>query len=123
VHAEPDYELVAKRLSTTRRQRGLNLRDAAREIGVSAPTLSRIERGASRPDILTLDALIGWLGLDRNTIYNSQPRQIESIPDQVEALLRGDERLDAQGVSTLAAIFKAAYNELADRMDMRRRRS
>lgn len=123
MHAEPDYELVAKRLSTTRRQRGLNLRDAAREIGVSAPTLSRIERGASRPDILTLDALIGWLGLDRNTIYNSQPRQIESIPDQVEALLRGDERLDAQGVSTLAAIFKAAYNELADRMDMRRRRS
>jgi transcriptional regulator with XRE-family HTH domain len=111
--AEPDYKLVRERLGTTRKHRGLNLRDAATEIGVSAPTLSRIERGASKPDVPTLDALVEWLGLDRSAVYNARPVPVGTVPDEVEALLRSDPRVDARGAQTLAAIFKAAYDAIA----------
>lgn len=40
---------------------GISIRDAARESGISAATLSRIERGAV-PDIDTFRSLCFWLG-------------------------------------------------------------
>lgn len=112
---EPNYDLVRERLLQTRKYRALNLRDAAEQIGVSAPTLSRIERGASRPDIPTLDALIDWLGLDRSTVYNARPPATGATPDEVRELLQRDENLDAESAEALAAIFKTAYNGLARR--------
>ena len=116
---EPNYELVRERLTKQRKQRGLNLRDAAAEIGVSAPTLSRIERGASRPDVPTLDALTTWLGLDRGAVYNAPASRTQTTPEEVEVLLRADRNLDGHTADALAAIFKAAYKELAG--DQRKR--
>jgi transcriptional regulator with XRE-family HTH domain len=113
--AEPNYELVRERLTRTRKYRGMNLREAAREIGVSAPTLSRIERGASRPDLPTLDALISWLSLDRSAVYNARPRTAATTPEQVRAVLAADENLDTQSAEAIAAIFEAAYDKLARR--------
>jgi transcriptional regulator with XRE-family HTH domain len=118
---EPNYDLVRERLSQTRKYRGLNLRDAAKEIGVSAPTLSRIERGASRPDIPTLDALIRWLGLERSTVYNARPPATAATPDEVRALLQQDENLDAQSAEALAAIFRTAYDTLSRGQSRRRK--
>lgn len=116
---EPNYELVRERLTKQRKQRGLNLRDAATEIGVSAPTLSRIERGASRPDVPTLDALATWLELDRGAVYNAPASSSRTTPEEVEVLLRADRNLDGQTADALAAIFKAAYKELSG--DQRKR--
>lgn len=113
--SEPKYDLVRERLAGRRRQRGLNLRDAAKEIGVSAPTLSRIERGTSRPDLPTLDAVIRWLGLDRSSVYNAPRAAPRSTPEQVKMILRADENLNGEAADALAAIFKAAYDELAAR--------
>ena len=110
---EPNYELVRQRLQTTRYQRGLNLRDASKHIGVSAPTLSRIERGASTPDVGTLDLLIDWLELDRSAVFNAPPAEAKSTPDSVEVLLRADKDLDAKTARALSAIFRAAYDEFA----------
>ena len=110
---EPNYDLVRDRLTQERKRRDLNLRDAAAAIGVSAPTLSRIERGASRPDVATLDALIVWLGLDRSVVYNAPAAALHSTPEEVAALLQADRNLDSQTADALAAIFTAAYSQLA----------
>jgi transcriptional regulator with XRE-family HTH domain len=119
--SEPNYELVRERLQSTRYQRGLNLRDAAQEIGVSAPTLSRIERGASTPDVPTLNRLIDWLDLDRNKVFNAPPTETESIPEAVDVLLRADKKLDAKTAQALSVIFKAAYEEFAGAPGRKRR--
>jgi transcriptional regulator with XRE-family HTH domain len=112
---EPNYDLVRQRLVRTRRYRGLNLRDAAEEMGLSAPTLSRIERGASRPDHSTLDALIDWLRLDRAAVFSVAEGEDESTPDQVDRLLRADRNIDTGTAEALSAIFRSAYDEFSKR--------
>ena len=47
-------------LKTWRRVSELNIRDAAREIGIGVSTLSRIENG-ERMDGVTLSRLLTWL--------------------------------------------------------------
>lgn len=110
---KPDYDLVRDRLVHERKRRGLNLREAAAAVGVSAPTLSRIERGASRPDVGTLDALVAWLGLDRSVVYNAPRMSGRTTPEEVAALLQADRNLDTRSADALAAIFAAAYTKLA----------
>lgn len=39
----------------------LGLRDAAKQIGISAPTISRIERQFAYPDMETLLAVCAWM--------------------------------------------------------------
>jgi hypothetical protein len=63
----------------------------------------------------TLDALIAWLKLDRAAVYNAAPTSASTTPDKVEALVKADEKLDAQAAETLSAIFRAAYGELLSR--------
>ena len=111
---DPNYAFVRDRLKKTRERRGLNLRDAETEIGVSATTLSRIERGATTPDLDTLNALIDWLGLDRGDVFNAAPLEAASTPERVQALLRADPNLDSQTARALAAVFDTAYKEFAD---------
>lgn len=109
----PKYGLVRERLRRTRQQRGISLREAAAEIGVSAPTLSRIERGASRPDIETLDAVASWVGLDRSVVYASAGKSVKpSTPIAVQALILSDPALDAESAAALSEMFRVAYEQL-----------
>lgn len=111
---EPNYELIRKRLRLARGRRGLSLREVEEEIGVSASTLSRIERDAGNPDLETVNKLIAWLGLDREAVFGVRAKRDErSTPASVEVLLRADKNLDPQTAKTLARIFKTAYQELA----------
>ena len=111
---DPNYAFVRERLKKTRDRRGLNLRAVEAETGVSATTLSRIERGATTPDLDTLNALIDWLQLDGSDVFNATPGNPESVPERVRALLRADPQLDSQTAQALAAVFETAYNEFAD---------
>jgi transcriptional regulator with XRE-family HTH domain len=106
---EPNYDFVRNRLRAERHRRNLTLRDAARDIGVSAPTLSRIERGASKPDVATLEAVIEWLDLDRGAVYGARDTASTTTAEAVEKLLRADPRLDGASADALARIFLAAY--------------
>ena len=109
----PEYELVRQRLIRTRRQLGLNLRDAATAIGVSAPTLSRIERGTSKPDVPTLNALIDWLGLDAAAVYRTVDNRdpvTRSTAEAVRQLLAADPNLDSRAAKYLAELFEVAYS-------------
>lgn len=59
----PEYisDLSEKIIAKRGGRFGDSLRDAADKIGISAPTLSRIERGAV-PDLGTFRILCQWLG-------------------------------------------------------------
>ena len=58
-----------------RKKRGsLGLRDAAAEIGTSAPTLSRIEAGRM-PDLQTFGKLCRWLEIDPATLLGVEPQK------------------------------------------------
>jgi transcriptional regulator with XRE-family HTH domain len=112
---QPNYELIRERLRRTRRQRNLSLREVAEEIGVSASTLSRLERGTGVPDLPTLTSLATWLDVDRDTLFGVRGKtQERSTPATVEVLLRADKNLDPKTAKTLAKIFRTAYTELAN---------
>jgi transcriptional regulator with XRE-family HTH domain len=113
---DPNYAFVRERLKKTRERRSLNLRQVEAETGVSATTLSRIERGATTPDLDTLNALIDWLQLDGNDVFNVAPATSDSTPtpERVRALLRADPKLDSQTAQALARVFETAYTEFAD---------
>ena len=55
-------------VSSHRRGLGLSLRDAAKELGFSAATLSRIER-AEKPDIDTFVRVCQWAGWAKKCDY------------------------------------------------------
>jgi transcriptional regulator with XRE-family HTH domain len=110
---EPQYQLVRDRLIKTRARQHLTLREAAEKAGVSAATLSRFERGASNPDLPTVDRLIDWLELDRSAVFAPAPRRAreKTLPDQVAVMLRADRNLDPGIAQALSKVFKTAYDE------------
>lgn len=59
----PILEDLGRRVAKRRETLGLGIRGAAKEIGVSHPTLSRIERG-HLPDLENYQRICRWLGED-----------------------------------------------------------
>ena len=59
----PPLEDLGRRVAKHRERLGLGIRAAAKEIGVSHPTLSRIERG-HLPDLENYQRICRWLGED-----------------------------------------------------------
>jgi transcriptional regulator with XRE-family HTH domain len=59
----PILEDLGRRVAKHREMLGLGIRAAAKEIGVSHPTLSRIERG-HLPDLENYQRICRWLGED-----------------------------------------------------------
>ena len=60
-----DTELFGMKTAHYRRVNKISLRDAAKEIGISAASLSRIERGR-RPDIDSFVKIVMWAGWIKN---------------------------------------------------------
>jgi transcriptional regulator with XRE-family HTH domain len=99
---------------------GLSLRDAAKQIGVGASTLWRLERGQGLPDSATLARLAQWLNVPLERLMGlstpERPRSFmyypsESTPDIVEAHLRADRRLSPETAKALAELFRVAYQQ------------
>lgn len=53
----------------------ISLRELAEEVGISAATLSRIERGNS-PDLLSFGQLCAWMKEDPNRFFVADPERI-----------------------------------------------
>lgn len=87
----------------------LGLRAAAKEIGISAPTLSRIEQG-NLPDIETYVKICDWLKV--NTSYFTQVSSDESTQSMVTASLRADKTLPQDTVEALINMINLAYNQV-----------
>lgn len=107
------------------REDQLSLRDAAKGSRVSAPTLSRLSRGAMTglPDAETVQRLAAWLGITIDSILE-QPRRRAAkgsasapkptVPEVVAAHLRADKNLPPDTAKALAEMFKHLYKQFSE---------
>lgn len=108
---EINSKLLADLLQTKRFQEGKSLREAGKAIGISAPTLQRIE-GGQVPTSSTLSKLAEWLELGIEDLI-STPKTNETRKDtikQVEVLLRADPDLDHDAATTIANVARQVYD-------------
>lgn len=79
VEAPLDPEVVAlgKVISRLREDRGLSQADLAARVGISQPTLSRFERGAGKPDALTMKKLAAELCVSVDVVYGRIDQVLE----------------------------------------------
>src|SRR5258708_6353698 len=114
-----DLVAFGERLKKTRLKRNLTLQQVSTQTGVSIPTLSRIERGdAAEIESKTLIVLARWMQVSLE-LFSDGAKSLstkQSTPDAVELHLRADKNLNPQTASALARMFRAAYEELAEKM-------
>ena len=104
---------LAKMLRDRRATKGLGLRAAAEEAGVSFNTLARVERGHV-PDIETFSRIARWVG--RSPADFLEPGRVtsDSTPELIEAHLRGDPALSSEAAESIAGLVKQLYDRLAE---------
>lgn len=109
-----------------RREEGIGLRAASEKSGISASTLSRLERGAatSLPDAETLSKLSTWLQVPVGLLMAPDlPETTGAAPDLttpevVEVHLRADKHLSPSTADALAKMFKMLYDQFTE-MELR----
>ncbi len=114
---------LGDRLRATRVSRGLSIRDVAQEIGVSAPTLSRVERGQHLPERENLLRIARWAGVRLDPVLHpGDARQLRNqlvhAPDAstieaVEMHLRADKDLSRSDAESLSELFRVAYHAVS----------
>ena len=77
-NGRPDYPQIGERLRSSRRARGLSLRDLAQRLGVSPSLISQIELGRANPSVSTLYALVSELGVSLDDLLFTD-RRVERI--------------------------------------------
>jgi transcriptional regulator with XRE-family HTH domain len=98
---EVDYTFLATQLAEKRRREALSLRDAAEQCGgISFSTLGRLERGVARPDLLTLQRVLAWLGVGPSAVFQGQ--------EPIRAHLRAQRHLESSAAAALAEVVKLA---------------
>jgi len=103
-----------------RREQKLGLRAASEQSGISASTLSRLERGVatSLPDVETLSKLSTWLQVPVGSLMAAELPTQEAAPDLstpevVEVHLRADKNLSRETAEALSKMFKLLYEQFA----------
>jgi transcriptional regulator with XRE-family HTH domain len=105
---------LATRLRARRRERALSLREAAAEIGVSAATLSRVERGDYLPERDNLFTLLRWLGVPAaaSPVPAEPHAPGAATMEAIELHLRADKDLAPADADTIAQMVRLAYDRL-----------
>ncbi len=117
---------LAHRVRSRRQSAHQSMREAASAAGVSAATLSRVERGDYTPGRENLWKLAAWLGVSVDEIapgallgrHQTEP---ESTPEAVALHLRADKNLAPEDARVLDEVFRTAYDALVRRKASRRR--
>lgn len=104
---------LGKLLRDRRAVKGIGLRRAAEEAGVSFNTLARVERGHV-PDIETFSRLAGWVGRSPSDFLERERVTSDSTPELIEAHLRGDPALSSDAAEVIAGMVKELYDRLAN---------
>ena len=90
------------------------LRETAREIGTSAPTLSRVESG-KMPDLQTFGKLCRWLEVDPGMILNVTPQRLEEADDMIaSAHLKAKREISPATARAFTNLIMRAQRRLAD---------
>jgi transcriptional regulator with XRE-family HTH domain len=117
-----DPAQLATRVRAKRDAERLSLRAAAKVLGMSAATLSRVESGDHLPERDHLLRLADWAGMPLGT-HGGRSRTTDvhgedaSTVEAVELHLRADKDLDPDDAEILVQLVRTAY----DRMSKRRR--
>lgn len=112
---------ISEFIKAKRSKNNIGLREAADDSGISASTLSRLERGifTKMPDTETLKNLSEWLGISLSALMDekkgkkrARTPQLETTA-QVEVYLRADKNLSPDSAAALASAFKVLYKQFA----------
>ena len=99
-------EEIGAELRRKREVLGLSLREVEGKTGISAATLSRIERGATNADLETIRQLSEWLGVSIQTGKGtSSGRSDEDLKRSIALHLRATKRLSPELASSIAEAF------------------
>lgn len=105
-----NMELVSEMLKNKRGS--LSLRKAADEIGISAPTLQRIE-AKQVPTASNLVRIAEWLGVSVDDLrQTAKENRTRNTVEQIEVYLRADPDLDKEAATTIANVVKQVYDGL-----------
>ena len=106
---EVDMNLVRDLIRRKREREGLSLRDAADEMGISAPTLQRVEAG-QLPTATVLFKLTDWLGVTVDELRKNKDEQAADTVERIEIYLRADPKLDQKTAAAIANIVREVYD-------------
>lgn len=116
-----DFNSLAALVKGHREGRTITLRQAAEQCGVSAATLSRIERGDGRPDLDTVKLLVDWVGVPIERVLvgpavaerlRKGPKTAPAPLEQVEIQFRADPNLAPEAAESLIRIVREAYKAM-----------
>lgn len=116
-----DFSGLAAIVKGHREMKGLTLREAAEQSGVSAATLSRIERAEARPDLDTVQALVSWIGVPLERVVVRTKKLARTTPnsqstiENVEVQFRADPRLSPEAAEQLIKLVRQAYGMVVKR--------
>lgn len=65
-------ELFAEQLLVRQKENKLSVRKAAKKIGISASTLSRINNQQKTPDLETFYLCVKWIGMEMEVFFKKQ---------------------------------------------------
>lgn len=107
-------------IKAKRQSAGLGLRSVAAQIGISASTLSRLERGiGAAPDAETMIKLAKWLEASVDDLLFWGGTKFEkseelSTLDQIAVCLRTDKKLSPDAAEALIQLFRVAYLQVVN---------
>jgi len=105
-----DVKTLHAALDAARLQKELSWRQLAKEIGVSASTISRMANGL-KPDVVAFAAMTTWLRMPAENFYVGASALPDEEPDlvaQMVPLLRARKDLSARDVAYLEEVIGAA---------------
>jgi len=111
VHPNVDVQSLHAALDAARAEQGLSWRQLAKELGVSASTISRMANGL-KPDVTAFAAMTTWLRLPAERFYASSGAAASGDEPELVAslvpLLRARKDLTSDDVAYLEEVIGAA---------------
>lgn len=105
-----DVKALHAALDAARTEKKLSWRQLAKEIGVSASTISRMANG-DKPDVTAFAAMTTWLRMPAETFYVTPAQEAGGEPELVASLvplLRARRDLSKADVAYLEEVIGAA---------------
>jgi transcriptional regulator with XRE-family HTH domain len=111
-----DTTALYSALLEKKEEEGLSWRAVAARLGLHSSIFTRLYKG-SRPDTDTVLVLTDWLGVPVERFLSGQAAERDERRETMVAIgthLRADRRLTPEGADAIAAVVKAAYDQLAE---------
>ena len=117
-----DVQALHAALDAARAEKGLSWRQLAKDLGVSASTISRMANGL-KPDVTAFAAMTTWLRMPAETFYvTPQGGRAQEEPELVASLvplLRARSDLSGDDVAYLEEVISAAARRFRSERESR----